>query len=240
MLVLWVHMVFSPDVSNALEALDARAADNVLSAGAALAHVRTSMFRDDVDMSPAPVELLFIQGAGSGAHEADRVLFEALGELLGPGFRIHFPRMPDEAAPDNDVWKRRISTSLRETRATFLVAHSAGAALVADMLVDNPADELVTLGGLLLLAPPFVGRGGWALDGFHLDGAVDRERLRALPLQFWFGLDDTTVPPTHSELYAARFPDAIVHRLPGCSHQFEHCLGSVADALRHLASATRA
>lgn len=190
-------------------------------------------------MSPAPVELLFIQGASAGGHEADRVLSDALGRLLGPGFRVHFPRMPQEDAPDNDVWKRRISTSLRETRATFLVAHSAGAALAADMLAEGPADELTALRGLFLLAPPFVGRGGWTLDGFHLDGALDRERLRALPLHLYFGLDDTTVPPTHAELYAARFPDASIHRLPGCGHQFDGCLGRVADDVRHLARATR-
>ena len=191
-------------------------------------------------MSPARVQLLFIQGASAGAHEADRVLSDALGELLGPGFRVHFPRMPNERAPDNDVWKRRISTSLRETRATFLVAHSAGAALVADMLAQGPPDELAALRGLFLLAPPFIGRGGWALEGFHLDGAVDRERPYALALHLYFGLDDTTVPPTHAQLYAARLPDANVHRLPGCGHQFEGCLGRVAQDVRHLAHATRA
>jgi len=39
MLVLWVHMVLSPDVSNGLEALDARAPDSVLSAGAGFAEL---------------------------------------------------------------------------------------------------------------------------------------------------------------------------------------------------------
>ena len=188
-------------------------------------------------MSPAPVDLLFIQGASTGAHEADRVLSDALGESLGSGFRVHFPRMPDEAAPDNDVWKRRISTMSRQTRATFLVAHSAGAALVADMLVQGPPDELAALRGVFLLAPPFVGRGGWQLDGFHLDGPPDRARLRDIALQLYFGLDDTTVPPTHAELYAAVFPGATIHRLPGCGHQFENCLGRVADDIRHLARA---
>ena len=88
-------------------------------------------------MSPAPVELLFIQGASAGAHEADRVLSDALSRALGPAFRVLFPHMPHEDAPDNDVWKRRISTTLRQTRATFLVAHSAGAALVADLLAQG-------------------------------------------------------------------------------------------------------
>jgi predicted alpha/beta hydrolase family esterase len=237
MVVLWVHMGLSPGRLSSLETLDARAADNVLSAGAALADLARTVFPENVAMSPAPVELLFIQGAGAGAHEADRVLSDALGRALGPAFRVLFPHMPHEGAPDNDVWKRRISTTLRQTRATFLVVHSAGAALVADLLAQGLPDELAGLRGLFLLAPPFVGRGGWQLDGFHLDALADRARLRMLPLQLYFGLDDATVPPAHAELYAALFPDATIHRLHGCGHQFEDCMARVARDLRALAQA---
>ena len=77
-------------------------------------------------MSSPCVDVLFIQGAGRGAHAADRAVSDALGRALGDGYRVHFPHMPAEDAPDNDVWKRAISTALRRTRSTFLVAHSAG------------------------------------------------------------------------------------------------------------------
>jgi predicted alpha/beta hydrolase family esterase len=237
MLVLCVHMVFSPGDLLSLESFDARAADNVLSAGAVFADSDRTVFRENVAMSPDPVELLFIQGASAGAHEADRVLSDALSRSLGPGFRVHFPHMPDEVAPDNDVWKRRISTTLRQSHATFLVSHSAGAALVADLLVQGPPEELASLLGLFLLAPPFVGRGGWQLDGFHLDDPVARARLRGLPLQLYFGLADTTVPASHAELYSALFPDAAIHRLPGCGHQFEGFMAQVARDVRALARA---
>jgi len=230
-------MVFSPGDLLSLESFDARAADNVLSAGAVFADSDRTVFRENVAMSPDPVELLFIQGASAGAHEADRVLSDALSRSLGPGFRVHFPHMPDEVAPDNDVWKRRISTTLRQSHATFLVSHSAGAALVADLLVQGPPEELASLLGLFLLAPPFVGRGGWQLDGFHLDDPVARARLRGLPLQLYFGLADTTVPASHAELYSALFPDAAIHRLPGCGHQFEGFMAQVARDVRALARA---
>ena len=90
-------------------------------------------------MTTPCVDLLFIQGASTGAHEADRVLAEALGRALAPDFRVHFPRMPDEGAPDNDVWRRKISTALQRTRPTFLVAHSTGAAIAADMRARGDA-----------------------------------------------------------------------------------------------------
>jgi len=190
-------------------------------------------------MTTPCVDLLFIQGAGAGAHEADRVLADALGQALGPEFRLHFPRMPDEGAPDNDVWKQAISTALRRTRATFLVAHSAGGAAAADLLAQggHGAAELASLTAIVLLAPPFVGAGGWQLEGFHLDqpSAVDAWALP--PLHLYFGLSDETVPPAHAELYGRLFKAAVIHRLPGCGHQFEGWTAQLARDLRALAPA---
>jgi predicted alpha/beta hydrolase family esterase len=190
-------------------------------------------------MTTPCVDLLFIQGAGDGAHEADQVLADTLGQALGPDFRIHFPHMPDEGAPDNDVWKQAISTALRHTRATFLVAHSAGGAVVADLLAQDgaAAAELAALRAIVLMAPPFVGAGGWHLEGFHLDSPSAADASTLPPLHLYFGLADATVPPSHAELYGRLFRAATIHRLPGCGHQFEGRMGQVARDLRALAHA---
>ena len=189
-------------------------------------------------MTSPCIDVLFIQGASAGAHDADQGLADALGRALGPGFRVHFPRMPDEDAPDNDVWKRAISTALGRTASTFLVAHSAGAAIAADMLARRETRAgLASLRGVLLLAPPFVGEGGWQLDGFQLDWPVDPEALAGLALQLYFGSADTTVPPAHADLYGRLFPGATIHRLPGCGHQFEGRIARIARDLRTLAQA---
>ncbi len=186
------------------------------------------------------IDVLFIQGASDGAHAADRALADALGRALGDGFRVHFPHMPHEEAPDNDVWRRAISTALRKAAATFLVAHSAGAAIVADMLARGGAEgaAMATLRGLFLLAPPFVGDGGWRLDGFRMDEPVRPEALAGVQLQLYFGSADTTVPQAHADLYARLFPGVAIHRLPGCGHQFEGCMARVASDLRALAMLT--
>ena len=184
-------------------------------------------------MTSPCTEVLFIQGASRGAHDADQLLAQALGAALGDGFRVHFPRMPAEDAPDNDVWQRRISTALERTAATFLVAHSAGAAIAADLLALGSA-ELARLRGVFLLAPPFVGRGGWQLDGFHLAAAVP---TGGLPVHLYFGSADRTVPLAHAELYAAVFPDATIHRVAGCDHQFGGFMARVAKDVRGAARA---
>lgn len=184
-------------------------------------------------MTSPCIDVLFVQGASAGAHDADRPLSDALGQALGPGFRVHFPRMPDEDAPDNDVWTRAISTALRRTASTFLVAHSAGAAIAADMLAQREhRAELTSLRGLFLLAPPFVGEGGWQLDGFHFDRPVDAAELGGLPLHLYFGSADQTVPLAHADPYAALFPRATIHRLAGCDHQFGGFMARVANDVR--------
>ena len=189
-------------------------------------------------MTSPCIDVLFIQGASAGAHLADQALADALGQALGPGFRIHFPHMPGEDAPDNDVWKHAISTALGRIGATFLFAHSAGAAIAADMLAQRQARaELTPLRGVFLLAPPFVGEGGWKLDGFHLDRPVDAQALGGLPLHLYFGSADQIVPPSHAELYEAVFPAATIHRLAGCDHQFGGFMARVAQDAAALARA---
>lgn len=187
-------------------------------------------------MSPTaagtPFAVLFVQGAGEGAHDADRALADALARELGDRFRVVFPRLPREDDPDTVTWNRAIATEARRARAVAVVAHSAGAANVADMLAEGRRGELPDARAMFLLAPPFIGPGGWAFEGFHLDHATSRQALGGLPLHFYFGSEDTTVPPVHSTLYESVFPDARFHRLQDCGHQFTGHLRRVAQDIR--------
>jgi predicted alpha/beta hydrolase family esterase len=187
-------------------------------------------------MSPtaagAPIALLFVQGAGAGAHAADHALAEALARELGDGFQVVFPRLPREADPDTATWNRTIANEARRARAAVVVAHSAGATTVADMLAEGRRGELPDARAMFLLAPPFVGPGGWDLKGFHLDHATSRQALDGLPLHFYFGSEDQTVPAAHATLYESVFPDASFHRLEDCDHQFAGHLRRVARDIR--------
>ena len=192
-------------------------------------------------MSEYPVAVLFIQGAGEGAHDADGALAEELGQALGAGFLVGFPRLPNEADPDSGAWKRAIVAEARRADARVVVAHSAGAAILADLLAEGRfGAELPGVRGLFLLAPPFVGPGGWRLDGFHFDRPPSPASLAGLPIHFYFGSSDTTVPPTHADLYERVFPGARFSRLPGCDHQFAACVSRVAEDVRALVEASGA
>jgi predicted alpha/beta hydrolase family esterase len=182
-----------------------------------------------------PVDVLFIQGAGEHAHDADRALADALARHLGTAWRIRFPLLPDEADPDHDRWRIAIAAEARRSTSPVLVAHSAGAAIAADLLAQGLYGSLLPrLRGLFLLAPPFVGPGGWSFDGFHFDGVVGRDTLDGLPIRFYFGLADAVVPPAHATLYEEVFPEADFYRLAQCDHQFEGHLAQVADDIRLL------
>ena len=185
----------------------------------------------------APVAVLFVQGAGENAHAADRVMADALATELGDRFQVVFPRLPDEADPDRNAWRRRIAADARRASALIVVAHSAGAANVADMLAEGRHAEVPGVRGMFLLAPPFIGPGGWAFEGFHLDHATSRQALGGLPLHFYFGSADKTVPAAHAALYESAFPDANFHRLQHCDHQFAGHLRRVAQDILRVADA---
>ena len=182
----------------------------------------------------SPVVVLFVQGAGENAHTADRLVADELAGALGDHFHVVFPRVTDEADPDRDAWKRAIAADARRASAAIVVAHSAGAANVADMLAEGRWSEFPGVRGLFLLAPPFIGPGGWAFDGFHFDHATSRQALGGTPLHFYFGSADETVPPAHAALYQAVFPDAAFHRLKDCDHQFGGHLVRLAQDIRRL------
>ena len=184
--------------------------------------------------------MLFIQGAGENAHAVDRPLADALARELGAAFRLAFPQLPGEADPDTAVWKRAIAGEARRANATVVVAHSAGAANTADLLAEGRlGTDLPGLHGLFLLAPPFIGPGGWAFDGFHFDHPTSRQALGGLPVHFYFGLADETVPTAHAQLYEQVFPDAVFHRVPHCDHQFAGHAAHVASDIRNVIESAR-
>jgi len=173
--------------------------------------------------------VLFIQGAGRGAHEEDRSIADELQRALGEGFRLQFPRMPGEDDPKLDTWKRAIALEAQHGRADIVVAHSAGAAMLADLLAEGRGDvDLPRVRAVFLLAPPYVGEEGWDFTGFNLDAQRDRPRELDLALSFYFGDDDETVPADHAALYRKVFPGAAFTRLSDCDHQFSEHVAHVA------------
>jgi predicted alpha/beta hydrolase family esterase len=109
-------------------------------------------------------QVLFIQGAGEGVHDRwDNKMVESLERELGSDYTVRYPRMPHETDPTYTNWKAALKREFaRLDDGAILVGHSIGATI----LIRTLADELpkLTIGGIFLVAAPFVGDGGWQSD----------------------------------------------------------------------------
>ncbi len=176
-------------------------------------------------------QVLFIQGGGAGVHDDwDDKLFDSLRRELGDGHEVRYPRMPEEEDPSYARW----STAIRREMAgladgAVVVGHSVGGTILINALAERP--PVRELGGIVLIAAPFVGAGGWPGDEFELPSDLGARLPHGARVHVFHGLQDETVPPAHAELYGRAIPQAQLHLLPGRDHQLNDDLSEVATAL---------
>src|SRR5688572_14274216 len=175
--------------------------------------------------------VVFIQGGGEGAHAEDASLAASLQRSLGPEYEVRFPRMPGEADPDVESWKRAISWELaRASGEVVLVAHSVGGSMVLRYLADEQVEKAVA--GLFLLAAPSWDEERWNFDDLKLPRDVAR-RLAAVPRIFFYHCrDDEVVPFAHLALHGARIPQATTRAFDRGGHQFGNDLTRVSMDIR--------
>ena len=140
---------------------------------------------------PGATRVVFVQGGGPGTHDSwDNRLVASLEQALGAGYVVRYPRMPREADPDPRGWKEAIARELGTggDTATIVVAHSVGAALVLDFLAEAEAGRQIS--AAFLIAPPFIGDGGWPSDGLRPTKQAAAEIRDRVPLYLYFGADD--------------------------------------------------
>jgi predicted alpha/beta hydrolase family esterase len=180
-------------------------------------------------------QLLFVQGGGGeNAHDDwDRKLVESLGQELGPGYEIRYPRMPDEDDPKFAAWSVALLTELAGLDdGAILVAHSIGATILVHALAQNPPARPPT--GIFLVSMPFIGAGGWPSDEIEADPDLGAKLPAQSPVYLYQGDADETVPAGHLDLNAKAIPEAVVRRLPGRDHQLNNDLSEVAADIRKL------
>lgn len=180
-------------------------------------------------------DVLFVQGAGPGVHDGwDIHLVESLRRELGASYAVRYPRMPDEADPRVETWRPVLERELAALGpGAVVVGHSAGGTMLIHLLAD--AAPAPGLGAIVLLAAPFVGEGGWAIEELAPRPDLAERLPAAAPVLLYHGEADEEVPVAHVELYAAAIPRARVRRLAGRDHQLNNDLSEVARDIRELA-----
>jgi predicted alpha/beta hydrolase family esterase len=179
-------------------------------------------------------EVLFVQGGGSGTHDSwDDKLVSSLEKELGAGYTIRYPRMPNEAEPEPTTWKQTIDRELATlSDGVILVGHSVGAAILLDHLAEGAPKR--RLAGVFLIATPFIGDGGWPSDDLRPTKELVGRLPPGVPLYFYHGGDDETVPLSHAERFEQALPHATVRRLAGRDHQLNDELREVAHDIEGL------
>jgi len=181
----------------------------------------------------AKTYVLFVQGGGQGAHEEDAALAASLERALGDEYEVCFPRMPEEADPNVESWKRKISAELsRLSGKAIVVGHSVGGAILLRYLAE---EEVKTpIAGLFLLAAPSRDEDQWNYDDLKLPRNL-AEKLASIPRIFLYhSRDDEVVPFAHLALHGARLPQAILRASDGRGHQFGNDLSDVARDIQSV------
>jgi len=179
-------------------------------------------------------QVLFIQGGGARVHdEWDNKLVNSLRQELGSGYDVRYPRMPNEADPSYATWKAALREEIGDLdNGAILIGHSLGGTILINALAEAPPNR--RLAGVLLIAAPFIGAGGWPSDDIKSMADLGARLPPKLPIYLYHGSKDDTAPFSHIDLYLRAIPGAIVHRLHGRNHQLNDNLTEVAAGVRSL------
>jgi predicted alpha/beta hydrolase family esterase len=176
--------------------------------------------------------VLFIHGAGEGAHEADSKLAASLQSGLGPDWDVVCPKLP-EKRPEYPLWAAQIARACAKLdEPVFFVGHSFGGSLLLKYLSERPAGP--SAAGIFVVAAPYWGSGGWSGEEFELKQDF-ASKLPHAPVFLYQGRDDNEVPFAHLALYREKLPRAQVRELAGRDHQLNDDLSETARDMLQLA-----
>jgi predicted alpha/beta hydrolase family esterase len=177
--------------------------------------------------------ILFIQGGGEGAYEADKKLVDRLKKDLGKRYKTLFPRMPAEKNPDYEKYKIKIEKELNKINGELiLVGHSLGACFLLKYISEGKIEKDIS--GIFLLSTPFWGPGGWEFEGFSMNNELAAKKISNKTVFFYHGTQDEIVPFSHITLYEATFSHAKFRKIAGQGHQFDDDLSDVVKDITTL------
>lgn len=183
-----------------------------------------------------PRQVLFMQGAGEGAYDADAVLVDSLRYNLGPDYEVRYPYIVNEAEASYEDWRAAIAGELATMQAPVMLAgHSIGGSALLKYLSENTVDQAVA--GIFVMATPFWGGDGWRYAGYEalaLPNNLSDALPQAAPVYMYHCQDDEVVPYEHLGLFAQLLPQAHIRTIPSGGHQLTNDLLVVAQDIKRL------
>lgn len=177
-------------------------------------------------------QVLFIHGAGPGAHEADSKLAASLQSELGGGWDVACPKLPEDR-PEVQLWTSELSKACACChQPVFFVGHSFGGSLLLKYLSEEPTPPRTA--GIFIIAAPYWGAGGWSGQQYALSDDFASKLPRQARVFLYQGRDDSVVPFAHLALYREKLPQAQVRELVGRDHQLNDDLSETARDIQGL------
>lgn len=179
-------------------------------------------------------QVLFIQGAGEGAHEEDSKLVASLQKTLGVDYEVRYPTAPDEDDPDPDAWMSQIEREIAASDGPIILAgHSVGGYILLKYLSERGQSNKPIPGIFIIAAPYPGGDENWHFEGFSLPENFGAKLPANTKIFLYHSPDDQTVPFAHLALYGKALPKALVRQTSG-GHQLNNDLSIVAKDIIDL------
>lgn len=178
-------------------------------------------------------QVLFIQGGGQGAHEADGELVVYLQNGLGAEYDVLYPKMPNLENPEYEPWKIQARKELAALDGeVMLVGHSLGGSVLLKYLSEKTSEK--SIAGLFIFAAPYWGAKDWQIDEFTLREDFSAKLPQILRIFLYHSRDDEVVPFAHLAHYAEKLPRATVRALDGRGHLFNAGFPELVDDIKSL------
>jgi uncharacterized protein len=188
------------------------------------------------DEGTMTTQVLFIKGAGRGAHDEDKRLADSLQGALAQSYEVRYPAMPNDGDAPYEQWRERIELELAALPGpVVLVGHSVGASVLIKWVSERQGEQPIA--GVFLAACPFWGGDGWRYEGYEelaLSPGFAASLPAGLPVYLYHCRDDATVPFDHLALYAQALPQATVREFEDGGHQFNDDLSVLARDIAAL------
>ena len=180
-------------------------------------------------------KVLFIHSGGTqGPHEGSSDLVTYLRQMLGGGYEVLYPKMPDPDHPEYAQWKEHLEKRLAWLDdEIILVGHSLGGSVLLKYLSEETCNK--SIAGLFLVAAPYWGKSNWEVDEYVLRQDFSSKLPRIPRIFLYHSRNDEVVPFNHLASYADKLPNAIVREFDSRRHLFSTGLPELVDDIKDLA-----
>lgn len=164
--------------------------------------------------------VLFVQGAGEGAHADDQALATYLTSGLASDYVVRYPEFSGLEDLVYETWKAEMDAELRRFgEPHIMVAHSLGGAAVLKYLAEERRD--LDLDGLFLIGTPYkCADGEWGGDDFGLPLGFASSLPSIGQIVLYHSEDDEWVPFAHLARWAEKLPGARSRTFANRGHSF--------------------